>query len=66
MQEYTAKESVREIMNILVDYLQPPEYNIQRIGTPAIMPYIEDETVMMGVLRYNCVYDKETNLIYRS
>ena len=66
MQDYTAKESVRQIISIIIDYLQPPEYNMQRIGAQAIMPYLSDKTVMMGVVRYNCVYDKDTNLIYKS
>lgn len=66
MQDYDAIDSVREILNIIDDYLQIPNYNMQRIGSPAIIPYISDSTIMTGAIRYNCVYDKETNLIYRS
>ena len=66
MQDYIAIDSVREILNIIDDYLQIPRYNMQRIGSPAIIPYISDNTIMTGAIRYNCVYDKETNLIYRS
>ena len=66
MQEYDAIDSVREILNIIDDYLQIPNYNMQRIGSPAIIPYISDSTIMTGAIRYNCVYDKETNLIYRN
>lgn len=66
MQDYDAIDSVREMLNIIDDYLQIPRYNMQRIGSQAIMPYISDATIMTGVNRYNCVYDKETNLIYRS
>ena len=66
MQDYIAIDSVREILNIIDDYLQIPRYNMQRIGSPAIIPYISDTTIMTGAIRYNCVYDKETNLIYRS
>lgn len=66
MQEYDAIDSVRAIINIIDDYLQIPNYNMQRIGTPAIIPYIQDSTIMTGTTRYNCVYDKETNLIYRN
>lgn len=66
MQDYIAIDSVREMLNIIDDYLQIPRYNMQRIGSPAIIPYISDATIMTGAIRYNCVYDKETNLIYRS
>lgn len=66
MQDYIAIDSVRTILNIIDDYLQIPNYNMQRLGSPAIMPYIEDTTIMTGAIRYTCVYDKETNLIYRS
>ena len=66
MQDYDAIDSVREILNIIDDFLQPPNYNIQRIGSPAIIPYINDSTIMTGAIRYTCVYDKDTNLIYRN
>lgn len=66
MQNYIAIDSVREMLNIIDDYLQIPRYNMQRIGSPAIIPYIIDSTIMTGAIRYNCVYDKETNLIYRN
>ena len=65
MQDYDALDSVREILNIIDDYLQIPNYNMQRIGALAIIPYISDSTIMTGAIRYDCVYDKETNLIYR-
>lgn len=66
MQDYDLIDSVRKILNIIDDYLQIPNYNMERIGGPAIMPSIEDPTIMTGIIRYNCVYDKDTNLIYRS
>lgn len=66
MQEYDAIDSVREILNIIDEYLQIPNYNMQRIGSPAIIPYISDSTIMTGAIRYNCVYDKDTNLIYKN
>lgn len=66
MQDYIAIDSVRKMLNIIDDFLQIPNYNMQRIGSPAIIPYIYDNTIMTGAIRYNCVYDKETNLIYRS
>lgn len=64
--EYDSIDSVREILNIIDEFLQPPNYNMQRLGTPAIMPYISDSTIMTGAIRYTCVYDKETNLIYKN
>ncbi len=66
MQDYIAVESVRKIMDIIDDYLQIPRYNMQRIGGLSIIPYISDPTIMMGTLRYTCVYDKDTKMIYRS
>lgn len=66
MQDYDAIDSVREILNIIDDYLQIPNYNMQRVGNPAIMPYINDNTIITGAIRYTCVYDKDTNLIYRN
>lgn len=66
MQDYIAIDSVRKMLGIIDDYLQIPRYNMQRIGSPAILPYISDSTIMMGTLRYTCVYDKDTNLIYRN
>lgn len=66
MQNYDAIDSVRVMLNIIDDYLQIPNYNMQRIGSVAIMPYISDNTIMTGAIRYNCVYDKDTNLIYRN
>lgn len=66
MQDYDAIDSIKKILDIIYDYIQIPRYNMERVGTPAIMPYISDATIMTGILRYNCVYDKETNLIYRS
>lgn len=66
MQEYDAIDSVREMLNIIDEYIQPPNYNMQRVGSPAIIPYISDSTIMTGAIRYTCVYDKDTNLIYKN
>ena len=66
MQDYDAIDSIKKILDIIYDYIQIPRYNMERVGTPAIMPYINDATIMTGILRYSCVYDIETNLIYRS
>ena len=66
LDDYSARQSVTEILNIIDEYLQPPNYNVQRVGSQATMPYISDATLMTGAIRYTCVYDKETNLIYRN
>lgn len=65
MNEYDAIDSVRFMLGIIDDYLQPPDYNMQRIGSTAVIPYISDSTIMTGINRYTCVYDKDTNLIYK-
>ena len=66
MDSYDAINSVRFILGLIIDYLQPPTYNLQRFGDVAILPYIIDTTIMTGAVRYTCVYDKDTNLIYRN
>lgn len=64
-EEHDAIDSVKFVLDIIDTYLKPPTYNLKRVGSPAIMPFISDDTIMTGTLRYSCVYDKETNLIYR-
>ena len=64
--EHNASESVKFMLDIIDDTLQPPNYNMARVGAPAIIPYINDSTLMTGKSRYTCVYDYETNLLYRS
>lgn len=66
MQEYDAIDSVRKMLDIIDDYIQIPNYNMQRLGSPAIIPYISDSTIITGTVRYTCVYDRDTNLIYRN
>lgn len=66
-EEYEAIDSVKFMLDIIYDYLQPANgYNMQRLGSPAIVPFISDNTVMTGTIRYTCVYDYDTNLIYRN
>lgn len=64
-EEYNEKESVKFMLDIIDNYMRE-NYNMQRLGSPVIVPYIVDQTVMTGSLRYTCVYDYETNLIYRN
>jgi hypothetical protein len=65
-EDYDSIDGVKLMLDVVYDTLKLPNYNMQRVGTPAVIPYISDATVMTGALRYNCVYDYETNLIYRS
>lgn len=65
-EDYDKSDSVKLMLDVIYDTLKLPNYNMQRVGTPAIAPYISDATVMTGALRYNCVYDYDTNLIYKS
>ena len=37
-----------------------------RIGTPALMPLIEDKTIIKYSLRYTCVLDLTTDTIYKN
>lgn len=62
-EEYDYIDSVR-FMGMLVDDFLSANYKMQRLGSPVLQPYISDKTIMTYTLRYSCVYDKETNLIY--
>ena len=64
-QEYDYVESARFMGNIVNDYIME-EYKMRRLGTPVAQPYLQDNTVMICTQRYSCVYDKETNLIYKN
>ena len=63
MDEYDYIDSVRFMLQ-LVDECISENFKMQRIGSTVIQPYITDKTIMTGTVRYTCVYDKETNLIY--
>ncbi len=62
-EEYDYIDSVRFMLSIIEDYIRG-NYKMQRMGDVVIQPYITDKTIMTGTVRYSCVYDKETNLIY--
>ncbi len=64
-EEYEYVESARFMGNIVNDYIME-NYKMRRLGTPVSQPYIQDNTVMTCIQRYSCVYDKETNLIYKN
>ena len=64
-EEYEYVESARFMANIINDYIMS-NYKMRRLGSPVSVPYITDNTVMSCIQRYSCVYDKETNLIYKN
>lgn len=64
-EEFDYVDSARFMAGIVNDYMMET-YKIQRIGDMVIQPYISDNTVMTCTQRYTCVYDKETNLIYKN
>lgn len=65
-EEYTAKQAAKAMLDIVVDYLKPPAYNLSRGAQTPILPDIRDNTIMYGTQTYTCVYDHETNLIYKN
>lgn len=62
----TAVQNVREIADLLDQYLKGPRYRcLRRMGSLAIAPSRNDENVMVGYLRYECSVEINTNTIYR-
>jgi hypothetical protein len=64
-EEFEYVESARFMGNIVNNYIME-HYKMRRLGTPVSQPYLQDNTVMTCIQRYGCVYDKETNLIYKN
>jgi hypothetical protein len=65
MQQYDAVQSVKFMANLIDEYLAE-HYQMKRLtNANNLKPYIYDQTVMTVNLRYSCIYDKETNLIYK-
>ena len=62
-EEYDYIDSVRFMASLVDDFISE-NYKMQRLGSPVLQPYITDKTIMTYTMRYSCVYDKETNLIY--
>lgn len=58
--------SAMQIGRIVNDLLGGSKYKMTRIGTPALMPLIEDKTIIKYSLRYTCVLDLSTNTIYKN
>jgi len=64
-EEYDYTESAKFMADIVEQYLMN-KYPLHRLGSKVVKPYISDSTVMTCTTRYECVYDKETNLIYKN
>lgn len=65
MEGYDYIDAVKVLANIVETYIAN-NYKMQRLGNPVVQPYITDSTVMTSTLRFSCVYDYETNLIYKN
>ena len=63
--EHEYVEAAKFVANVINDYIMS-HYKMRRLGSPVVQPYIQDNTVMTCTQRYSCVYDKETNLIYKN
>lgn len=61
-----ATDSVMLMGRIVNEVLGGPKYKMTRISTPALMPLIEDRSVMKYSLRYNCVLFLNQHTIYKS
>ena len=61
-----ATYSAMEMGKIVNDLLGGPNYKMTRIGTPALMPLIEDKTIIKYSLRYTCVLNLKINTIYKN
>lgn len=65
MEEYDYVDSARFMADLVNEFIMN-NYKMNRLGSPIPIPYITDNTVMTCVQRFSCVYDKETNLIYKN
>lgn len=58
--------SSMQIGKIVNNLLGGEKYKMTRIGTPAVMPLLNDKTIIKYSLRYTCVLDLSTNTIYKN
>lgn len=65
MQEKDYLDSARFMMDLVDEFIEK-NYKMCRLGDRTIKPYIKDNTIMTCAQRYSCVYDKDTNLIYKN
>lgn len=40
-------------------------YKLRRVGTNAIIPIAIDNSIIRGISRYDCLYDLQTDTIYK-
>lgn len=64
-EEYDYVDSARFMMDIINECITE-NFAMRRLGDMAVKPYITDNTIMTCSQRYNCVYDKDMNLIYKN
>lgn len=65
-EEYNYVDSVKFMATLIDDFIKTSKKfcRMTRIMSSGAQPYTIDSTVMTYNLRYSCVYDEETNLIY--
>lgn len=49
---------------IVNNLLTGPNYKLSRVGTPSIVPMVDDKDVIRYILRYSCSIGLDTNTIY--
>jgi hypothetical protein len=60
-----ATESAMLIGKKVNSVLGSPPYKLTRVSTGAILPMIEDNSIIRYILRYECRIELETNTIYK-
>ena len=61
-----ATDSAMLMGRVVNKVLGGEKYKMTRIGTPVLMPLIQDKTVIKYSLRYTCVLELDTNTIYKN
>lgn len=65
MDQYDKVDSAKFLAQTIDDYIAE-HYQMKRLtNANNLKPYIYDQTVMTVTLRYSCIYDRETDLIYK-
>lgn len=59
-----ATESAMLMGKIVNNLLTGPNYKLNRVGTPSIVPFIADKDVIRYILRYSCSIDLDKNTIH--
>ena len=62
----SAEENVRNIINIIKEYMRGDRYHaLRRIGSSPVLSLNSDSNIMIGYMRYEGRIDIDTNTIYR-